>query len=473
MKSFSLIELMIALWVMTMTTVFVAQASLTLPMAVQDAARTADALRLARFEISTATASSTDIYSGTLSVERGEDVSRLNMRASVSWKSLFGTPRTLSFFTVKSVPGIDSVCDPFVSGDWSHPIFESSVPVPGIIAALTSTHTILIVALSSAHSANDATLLFYSVHGTSSPVLVSEFDNASTSRTGFSSVARDDDILFAGSAFASDSTATCKDGISCAQIQVYDTKAPNGPELAGAFSFATSSTPYAVAAGGTPAAVRSLTYSGGFLYAGLHKTVSGDEFNILDAHNPANLAWVSGIRVGRTVNNIQIRDRYAFVSTDDPARELLIVDIHDPTHPRVAGTWDARGSTSFGYGATSTVHNGIIRFGRSYTNNGSEFQLLDAQDPSHIQLLEEADIGTARDPESVRALLTQDWLTFALLTHRLLLWNTGTSGTLAPFAASSYELPTGSVGISLACRDNQLYIARNTATGGIIDVLRG
>jgi len=473
MKAFSLVELTIALWIMTAAITAVALASFWLPTVVQDAARTAGAIRVVRAELAHAAASSNGIYSGTFAEEPGEDASRTDARASVSWKSLFGTQRTLSLEAVRIDPSAHPACDPFVSGDWYHPKTVSSTSIPGAeIAALAATPDALVVALESASSTDAATLLFYALHGTSSPELMGGIDAASTSRIGFSSVAASGDEVFAGNAFASRSAQTCSGGAACAQVQAYSIYAISSPELVGTLSFATSSEPYALAAGGTPAAVRTLMYKDGLLYAGLYKTASGDEFNIIDARDPAHLAWVSGIRIGRTVNDIQVRDGYAFVSTDDPSKELLVLDVHDPAHPAEAGSWNASGSASFGYGSASTVHAGTIRFGRTYTNNGSEFELLDARDPSRITLVQHADIGTVRDPESVRTLLTQDWLTFALLTHRLTFWNTGDTARMAEYAPA-HELPAGSTGAALACRNNLLYLARNTSSGGIIDVLSG
>jgi hypothetical protein len=65
-------------------------------------------------------------------------------------------------------------------------------------------------------------------------------------------------------------------------------------------------------------------------------------------------------------------------------------------------------------------------------------------------------------------MVSMDTLTFALFTNRLLFIDT--RDVQHP---ETYILPKGSVGTALGCRDNLVYLARNTAAGGVIDVLTG
>jgi hypothetical protein len=59
---------------------------------------------------------------------------------------------------------------------------------------------------------------------------------------------------------------------------------------------------------------------------------------------------------------------------------------------------------------------------------------------------------------------------FILTAHKLELWNASSDIHMLPYA-SPYEFD--GTGADIACRDNLLYLARNSASGGMIDVLSG
>jgi hypothetical protein len=426
-------------------------------------------------EILTTLATTSDsFYMDSLRTEPLEDESFTSYTANVSWTNLFGTSQSVELSTIKLTGSTtQSACDPFISKDWGVPKVTASIPVAGTISDLAVTPQALFVTVGSTTNSHTPTLLSYSLTGTSTPVFVNGFDNASTSRIGFSSIAVGDGYVFAGNAFTSVSAATCADRISCAQIQAFKYSDTGVLSRTSTLTFATTSPPFSLSSNGTPSPVHSLTYYRHVLYAGLEKTLQGSEFNTIDARNPANLIWRSGYRVGRTVNRVSVRAENAYVSTDDPARELYVFDIHDVDHLSFRGSWDAPGSTSFGYGTANTVNGSTIRFGRSYSSNAPEFSVLDSSDPSHIQEIQSRDLGTVRDPESIRALVTQSYVTFVLLTHRLEIWNTGDPKLLTSFQ-NSYSLPAGSEGIALSCRNDLIYVGRNTSdSSGVIDILQG
>jgi len=276
------------------------------------------------------------------------------------------------------------------------------------------------------------------------------------------------DYAFVGNAFNSASPVTCADRVSCAQVSTYTTAVPR---YISSLTLATSSAPFAYLIDGSNAPTTALTFYRGLLYVGLQKTVRGSELNIIDASDPYNLRWISGYSVGRTVTSITVRGGYAYVTTDDPSRELIVFDVSDPTHPTISAVWNAPGSLTFGYGSASSVYEDHVRLGRTYTGTGPEFEVLQVSTSSIVSELEYLDSGTARDPESVRALLTQDNITFMLLTHRLDVLDM--HDPKHAVYLGTYSFPSDSQGVALACRNNQLYLARNGSAGGIIDILQG
>jgi hypothetical protein len=451
--------------------------------------RAAENLRNKKHVVSSALFSAVNpstVVSSSLVFEPRESESFVVARSTALWASLFEGNRSTSIQTVfvnsSSTP---EACDPFTSGNWSAPRLEgtftlqpgsllpSTVPAGSYsISALTALPDWFVVAVASTSRATDSTLFFFR-YSPAKPALtfVAATDNATTSRIGFTAIAEGNHLVFAGNGFASVSTSTCANGRSCAQVHVFDLAA-DSPTFVSALTLATSKLPFARTASGIPASATALAYHNQLIFLGLQKTASGDEFNIINAQDPACLQWLSGIRIGRTVTSITVRDTRAFVTTDDPARELLIFDVSDPAQPAFLDSYDAPGSTTFGYGSASTARGTLVRLGRTYSPNSPEFELLDISTSSSNRELTTADVGTPKDPESVVALLTQDRLTFALLTHRLEIWDTHGSSSIT--LIGTYTFDPATKGVALTCKDDMVYLARATSGGmSVIDVLIG
>jgi hypothetical protein len=235
--------------------------------------------------------------------------------------------------------------------------------------------------------------------------------------------------------------------------------------LTSSLTLATSSAPDAKISGGSTAPATAITYSYGLIYLGLQKTISGDEFNIIDIHDPAHPHWVSGVPIGRSVNRILIHDDVAYIATDDNAQELIAIDVHDPLHPFIIGRWNASGSTGFGFGTALRIFNSTLLFGRSYVSNAPELSALAISDPKNISELSHQNIGNILNPDSIRAFVPQDFLTFVLAAKKLQFWKLVRGADLAEFAPS-LSLPPGSTGTSLACRGNILYVGLEQISQG-------
>jgi len=470
-RGFSMIELLIALMVMTMAVIVSTSTGIVAPSIIADAKHAAAAVEAARTAL-------VDSY-GTLTRVSLEDENFIQDTAETTWTNTHGESRRITLSAVVGSSTKPEACDSFTSGDWSHPTLAAHYPISSLgipkgsysLSSLAISPDMLAVGIASTSQVDAPALLLFRLTGTSSPQLVGMFDNASISRIGNSTVVADGKNVFSGSAFTSSSSSTCSIGTSCAQITVHSLESD---ELVSSFTFSTSSEPYAHQADGSGAPVSALTYYNGLLYTGLQKTVGGDEFNIVDAHNPNHLFWIGGYSIGRTVTAITVRGALAYLSTDDPIRELIVLDTGDPAHPKSYSTWDAPGSSTFGYGSASTAFGNFVRFGRTYSASYPEFELLQIHGSSTAEISEisNIDTGKSNDPESVRALLTQDRLTFMLLTHRMDVLETDDPRHVR--IIGTYILPASSQGVALACRNNRLYLARNENDGnGYIDILQG
>lgn len=430
--------------------------------------------------------SSYSIFSSVESIQEKDDRSLAQASIAVTWKDPRGNNRSLELTSLlQGEHDRSNSCDSFIDTDWTHPVVKASYYLaPGFalpstlsqavfeVGSLASTPHSLIVGISSSTSSNTPTVLFFETHGTSpSLTYVGGFDAASSSKIGVSGLATHNEFVFVGNGFGSKSPQTCADGISCAQIQTILAPAQSSPTLVSTLSLPSSSPPFAVTSTGESAPVAAVTYYDERLYIGLQKTARGSEFLIFDARTPSSLKPLGFLSIGRTVANITVRGDVAYLSTDDPSAELMVVSIADPLNPHVIGVYNAPGASGFGYGTVTTVRENIIRFGRSYSPNGPELQLLTTHSLPQITSIKDSDNGVSKDPESVRGLLQMDTLMFSLLTHRLEFWNTE-NNSLIPYAPA-YQLPTNSNGAAIACRGPLLYLARNTPAGAFIDVLSG
>ncbi len=498
-RAFLLLELLIALALFLILALALFSLGATLPRAVSSSEFRARALVHAANLIHAAAleadrsfgslmsfaTTSEGMYSLHRMVSGAEDEGYAEITAEVMWKNSFGSEKRITLHErVADASSTPAVCDPFVSGDWAHPLLSNRYTLASTdllsgattsqysLGALAVTPSLLITGMASTSSRTAPTLFFFSLQGTGRPTLIASFDTASSSRIGVSSLAVSSSTVFAGTAFGSASAATCSDSISCAQVVAFSASTPSSQPI-GKISLPTNSPPYARTISGATAAVRSLSHKNDYLFVGLEKTTAGYEFNIVDARDPTHLLWLSGLAVGHSVTGITVRDDIAYVATDDSQRELMLINVSDPLNPRLLSSWNALGANGFGYGAASTVRSGFVRFTRTYSPNGKEFQLIDARDPLHPHIIQEHDTGTSADPQSTRAIITQDWLSFMLLTRRLEFWNISTLDRAESFAAP-YALPSGARSVALACRNEHLYLGYTLASGeSIIEVLRG
>jgi len=405
--------------------------------------------------------------------------------ALVSWAGVRGQPAKLSLqgVAVDLERTRSSTCSPFVIGDWFSPRVlgtyrlssDSLLPAHAGDSAVSDIAVLgsrIAIAIPKTDSAESPTLHFFTHQASDErPVWETAFDNAPGSQIGFSALAVGDGYLFAGNGFGSASGATsdlCKDGYSCAQLQVFDLSPSVVPERIGALELSTSTWPRAVTVRGARAAVASIVYGNGLVFLGLEKTANGMEFVVIDATDPAHPRWLSGLPLGRSVRAIAITENYAYLATSDSKRELLIVDITDPRQPMVVDSWDASGASGFGLGSAVYVQDGRAHVGRTYVSNASEWYAFDEVEPAHLVPFFEYDLGTARRPASVVDIIVRDFLAFVLSGNRLLIADFSTPDLASPVILEQ-SIP-GS-GAALACRGNTLYVLSNKDGIGALSII--
>jgi len=271
------------------------------------------------------------------------------------------------------------------------------------------------------------------------------------------------------------SYSTCSKNSSCAQLQVFSTADTRNLQLLESLQLSTTSAPFATGTNGQ-ATGKSLAVSFPYLYEGLTKMGSpaGDEFNIFSISEGWHPVWIGGYHVGAGVSSIAIRGNYAYVATDDTSKELLVLDIHDPEHITEFKSYNAPGSSTYGYGNQVALLPAIypsgeknitsVLLGRTYVPNQPE--LLSLSIGSTTTVVASTLPGTPLHPTSIRDLVMKDFLLFALTNSDIQLL-TITPTSFVPFAPS---IPLQGNATTLACHDNSLYVGITdtiTKTGSI------
>lgn len=360
------------------------------------------------------------------------------------------------FFTVKIThPTIPlQSCDPFVTADWQSlaidPLRFPTVAAGGKVSSMQWRNNVLAVAFSEVGTATTSTVVLSRMPRTVStpPQVYGQFDNAPSSRIGYSALAWiSDTVLIAANAFGSSGHAVCAANASCAQLHTYSAQQGN---RIGTLAFATSSPPFASRTGGATAGATAVAATDTLVAVGLERTEYGMEFNLVDARDVQNMVWLGGTRIGRSVNNIAILGTRAFVVTDDPARELVVIDISTPTSPVVVQTWDAPGSRNFGVPVFINAFGDTIIIGRSYVGNAPELYALSA---TTLEPVATVDIGTPAAPDGIRAITMQDFL-INVITQRSV--QTFYFHNNAFHLKSKSLLEAGFEGTSLTCVGNKV-----------------
>jgi hypothetical protein len=274
--------------------------------------------------------------------------------------------------------------------------------------------------------------------------------------------------------------STCTVSSSCSQLQIIDISTPSTPTLITNYKLPTLTSPFAIGSRGQ-ASGKSIFATNDLIYLGLTKPTGtqGDEFNIIDVHNPHSPQWLGGFRVGRTINQIQVLNGYAYLATDDPARELIVLDVHNPASITLIGSYDASGSSTFGFGkaitlARTTFTNNLA-LGRSYTASGPELFLLNMSDLKNPLLLGSQQISSRTSPVSVEQIVLRDFLGFILTDTALEFWNITDPEHLSPYAIELL-LPGGESQkhAAFVCRHNTLYVASDALNRtGFLTIVTG
>lgn len=340
----------------------------------------------------------------------------------------------------------------FTNGDLMPTADSNYFPV----SSLTESSTTLVATIADSATATKPTLTLFDTSNAKIPIFLSGIDNAPSTKLGISAAVLTDSYVYSASA-TQPNFSTCSQGPSCAHLQIFDIHDRTRPQTISNLKLGTDNEPFAIGTGGQSSG-KSIAYAGNRIYLGLTKTGSpiGDEFNIIDVHDPHTPIWLGGFHIGRSVTSIQIRNIYAYVTTDDQDQSLLILNIRDPNHIRKIASYRAPGTSIYTYAQTSSISSSTLLLGRTYAPNQPDLIALSLYSIEQPTLTGTAETAPSSTPWNVEAIRTSGNTAFVLRDTGLDIFNITNPSKLN--LISSVPLPTQTTGVALTCENGALYI---------------
>jgi hypothetical protein len=260
----------------------------------------------------------------------------INAMPGLNYSGSVGTPLcSVDFFRREAIGAYDNGISPDIS---INPIILPINPLLPL-TDLEVRNNIAYVSSDSA-TALDPDLFVIDIHNKNSSVLLSSINTG----PGIAAIALAGKRIFAAAASAA------------AELHIIKLNSLNSLVLEKKFQLPL---PYASA---TPPYGSSISYNKGLIYLGTEKW-DGDEFSIIDVGNPTLPVKIGGFEIGSKVNDIVIRDKFAYIADSDD-KQLKIVDIGNVNDLILANSFSPSGGNRQEGKAISLFEDGI-NFGRT------------------------------------------------------------------------------------------------------------
>jgi VCBS repeat-containing protein len=458
-----------------------------------------DARATSRFDFNLVNPSNSTETSGALTFIKKLDVTQIDLftKQAISTVSWISGGRTLSVFFTTLFTNLDSVtgggtCSSILSNPtgWKTPTYYTfpSVTFAGPnangfeISDLDVFNKKLYVVASDTPVPNPQSFFIVSLPDDPSqnPTVLGSVDNNGSSQTGLSAVRVSGNYAYVANAYAG-SASNCVQNSNCAQLQVIDISNPSSPSVVKNLKIPT------VTSGGKLSAGTSIYYKNGYVYLGLAKATTGNEFNIIDVGgggggaSPTNPILKGGYPIGNGVNSITIKGNYAYVVSPNN-ENLTIIDIsnkNNPTPPRAGGFTpidlpEANGVGS-NHGKTISVIGNTAYLGRTY--GPKEFYALDIANPGSLSVVgAPLNIGSGNQT-SINGLLIRDFLAFFITPSQFQVWNISDINNIQPWTLDGTTNSflnmsiLGGSGVATNCEGDRIYVAVSSSQGNNKDIL--
>lgn len=147
--------------------------------------------------------------------------------------------------------------------------------------------------------------------------------------------------------------------------------------------------------GNGPADGISLATQGEYVYLGRQNN-SGYEFFVFNVAIPSSPTLLSKLDLGDTVNDIVVKDNYAYIASSDNSGELFVVDISNPSAPTVAAKFDltaANSGNANADGLSVATGKGSDLYLTRTQSAGKEFYVFNISNPAAPTLVGSIDLN--------------------------------------------------------------------------------
>ncbi len=460
-RGFATLEILIALFVVSVTLVAVTLVTLGMPYVLESARAHREALALSSgslarelsrgagaFDTLTSSATTTDgTYAHSLSIEimPGGIMKRLVSR--VEWHDSFGKTRSLSLETLASdyENAAGNACPGLPIGDWDSPsVRTSSLTLPPIAGSAFADG--MLIAIASTTRANGDPVFFSFMNPEISlETSVRTMDNLASTTVGYLAVAASSRVAYAITA-----ESTCPDASLCARLDSVRIEAESDPEIIDSYPI-------------PPA--RSVLYQGGQVYVGLRANPAWPELLVFSTDSSGIPDRIGDAEIGFSVNSLVTSPSSLFLATSDNRSGGGAVQSFDRSDIR-PGMHAASASALAGAGISQRItrlgHS--LYVGRSAPLNSKELYVLAAEDITHESFSRDMD-------SSITGMAVRGPRAFLLTKTALSVWNmTGTGLTKDEY---EYTLPIGTNGTSLSCSSHSIYMGSGGNGHGYVTAFAG
>lgn len=360
-------------------------------------------------------------------------------------------------------------CDSNLTGDWTMPQIRKVIGLADFAESATSSFAIsdvdayknkLYLAIGKTTDKTDPTFYIFDISDPFAPLMLNRIDNASSTIYGINKiVAAGWHVYAAGSGFK--------------QLQVIDVASSTSKIVAD----------YKITGGGDGS---SVFYENGYLYLGLRKSGSIPEFYIFDVKDPTNIILKSNFLVGAGINDIYVKNGYAFLAhpanlaeSQESAREqLTVLDVSDSTHPRRVSGFYNNGNLG-GNGKSLYLVGDYLYLGRTTSHISGladaipEFYVIDHSNPEAVFSIASSSIALPQ-VDSVNGVLIRDYLAFLLGKNSLRAIKIKDNGETSDWGSINFESQAGAeFEPSFDCEGNNFFVGYNNGGKGYLSVITG
>jgi len=371
-----------------------------------------------------------DIFTRTVKVEIASQRDERKITSKVVWQpSPLRPQRSVEIVTlIANWPSVLDTGDDNggggLTGDWLHPVTLGSIDLgPGNSTSdLDVKNKIVYISAISSSTAKPDFFIINATNG-QAPSITSSID------TGVGLNALD----VAGTyAYLAQNDVTN-------QLQIIDVSNLSAPAINSLFTLPGVT--------GTGAVGNTIYFFSKKIYIGT-KTATGPEFHIIDVSNPNVPTELGSYEVGADVNKIVILNGKAYLATSDNSKELLVLNVSDPTNITSAGSFNNTGNDD---GKSVFVVGTKAYLGMS--GGTSTFRILDVTNPASITAYSSTSLGNV----SINDMYIRDTLAFLGTDNansEFQVWNI--SNPSAPTNWSTFNFPQ--IANSVDYEDNLVYV---------------